>query len=842
MSDVTKLPSAASITDPAAKEILGVLLGDRGNPLDRAVTLRDLQNAGIANISFNPNANGKGRVTIVPSATDAPDLTIPPAITDFTVDGAYRQILLGWSKPNMRNLGYVEVWRWATDNIAAALVNNAGLIGQSSGNGYADVCGSGKTYYYWVRAVSDTAVVGPFNSGAGTIGKTAVDVEYMLEQLNGQITESQLWKGLGARIDLVDAGPAIAGSVNSRLKLIYDEVFGPDKTGSFVYFKNNDFKSVKNQSEASAELLNVLATGSTDGAGQSVTAMYEDIKRVHTALSRDPTDGVISLVEQVDTLAAVVDFGKDANGNPISASAYIQTKENALVENSINPALGLKASASTVTNIITSVGLKTDGSLVDPTKPSFTAQVTALNQSITDPASGGIAKSVQDVSARMNNLKNPDGSPSTVTLEQAMVAQVDVNGNLKGQYTVKLDVNGYVSGFGLASGPVVPGEGASKFYIRADRFVVGAPGSNATPFTVVTGGTNPGTYMDAAYIKDATITSAKVANLNADRLTAGMIQGRDIEGTGKIFGPEIYVGGTATYTYYTDSDGVSKKSGISGITNPNLSVTSTGILANATFFKISNPGYANQQVFTVSNGVVRLGTTKIATTISSEDGTSWSINNTGYAEFNNVKVRGDVLASSVTAGAIDGQTITGNTISGATISGATVNAGNLHATNIYTGSKFIDSDSGQQIFSNAASSQVWGGTGWLDSRGWAQYVLTSDLLKFYGPSYHSGAPINQRVRAPSSAVPLTFVISASAEVEHWMSAFYRINGGAWTWLATTIDQGSGAGSGSFTTTLTLSSSFNYIEFGAGPVDLAFSIYVGHYEIRNFCVSVTAVNV
>jgi hypothetical protein len=127
-----------------------------------------------------------------------------------------------------------------------------------------------------------------------------------------------------------------------------------------------------------------------------------------------------------------------------------------------------------------------------------------------------------------------------LSLEAQATATANSISGLSGQYTVKIDNGGYVSGFGLASTAAVNGTPASEFYVRADRFAVGYPGNTKViPFVVTSGetinGVNvpAGVYMDAAYIKNGTITNAKIgdgaidnakiANLSAAKINAGTI-------------------------------------------------------------------------------------------------------------------------------------------------------------------------------------------------------------------------------------------------------------------------------------------------------------------------------
>lgn len=117
-------------------------------------------------------------------------------------------------------------------------------------------------------------------------------------------------------------------------------------------------------------------------------------------------------------------------------------------------------------------------------------------------------------------------SGNTVAIQETSEVLTDVSGLLYAQYTVKLDANGKVAGFGLAN------DGAtSAFEILADKFVIAAASAGPTagcPFyhltvpTVIDGVTVPaGTYLQSAFIADATITNAKIGSIAADKILAG---------------------------------------------------------------------------------------------------------------------------------------------------------------------------------------------------------------------------------------------------------------------------------------------------------------------------------
>ena len=106
-------------------------------------------------------------------------------------------------------------------------------------------------------------------------------------------------------------------------------------------------------------------------------------------------------------------------------------------------------------------------------------------------------------------------------------------GGLRAQYNVKLDVNGYTVGYGLYN----EGPNANGFIIRTDKFVVGSAGTNVVPFEVI--GTT--TYIKSAMIQDASITSAKIGTLNAEKITGGFLS-MDRIAAGAITASKMAVG------------------------------------------------------------------------------------------------------------------------------------------------------------------------------------------------------------------------------------------------------------------------------------------------------------
>lgn len=129
-----------------------------------------------------------------------------------------------------------------------------------------------------------------------------------------------------------------------------------------------------------------------------------------------------------------------------------------------------------------------------------------------------------------------DGNTATVQAHAK-----SING-LEAQYTVKVDVNGKVAGYGLATTPK-NGTPESKFIVNADRFGIGAPGkADVFPFTVDTQQNRVGVngelvvngkaIIDRLNVGDIDGNKIRVNSIGASRIVAGSIDSREIRAGG----------------------------------------------------------------------------------------------------------------------------------------------------------------------------------------------------------------------------------------------------------------------------------------------------------------------
>ncbi len=168
MADLPKLPGIPSILPVKDPTIAAILrpIKESIEILGSAVSGAPLPTGQVITEGFNPSIGFLPRTDGYDPTTD---FTPPPTPTGFSIAAAFQNIILEWDVPSYRNHAYTEVWR-STVNV----LGTATLIGFAPGAVFADPVGTAKTFYYWIRFVSQANVIGAYNAATGTIGGTGL--------------------------------------------------------------------------------------------------------------------------------------------------------------------------------------------------------------------------------------------------------------------------------------------------------------------------------------------------------------------------------------------------------------------------------------------------------------------------------------------------------------------------------------------------------------------------------------------------------------------------------------------------------------------------------------------
>ena len=283
------------------KEALEIRLGQRGDPLDRAVTLRELQDANIVKVGNTAVGATDG---IKPPDEDPGDLTIPPAPTGLTANGAFTSIVLKWNNPSYGNHAFTEVWR-SQDNA----LGGAELVSTAGGQIYTEEVGYNQTYFYWVRFVSVANVPGPWNDTEGTSAATAVDVGAVLTTLNENLSNLPGYDTLTGLISAANAEGAEAARVIKSSSAPTTRADGSAIQPNDIWYDTDDGQvhtrnSSNNAWVAARDATLVTLFGSTSFTGSTLSGAMAtaqgDIVTVTNAQSATATN-VTNLTAKVDT-------------------------------------------------------------------------------------------------------------------------------------------------------------------------------------------------------------------------------------------------------------------------------------------------------------------------------------------------------------------------------------------------------------------------------------------------------------------------------------------------------------------------------------------------------------
>lgn len=665
----TKLPNipefdgtnAADVVG-AIKEALEVRVGRRGDALDAGVTFRDLEALGFVEQSETASTLGplSSRVNLksnfltgdTPTVYDpAKDLTTPPAPNDLRATAVFGTVLLSWSQSAFSNQSYWEVHRAFSNDLSSAV-----LIGTSNTQFFVDDVGEDRTVYYWVRTVSAAGIKSAWNSSFGTEVKTGIDPAKIIKAIEGEILESSLSRDLASRIT----------DTNDQVRINVKRITAEAQTRAAAILAEATARQAAITQEATTRQTADLSLAS------QITTVTASLGQLDAAIQQEATarangDSAEALLRE--TLATQMrgtyngtDVTQLTSGLVYSERVARSTADGALASRSdaleatvYNPTTGLPATRSLLINdyytkVATDQAIALSSSTLNSsfnnTLQGYVTNATLTSlyytASQTDQA---ISQSSSTLTATFNNTLS--GYATTAAVQQNYFAKADGQ-SLQGQYTVKIDLNGHVSGFGLAS-TLVNGTPSSAFIVRADKFAIVDPASTANSLTnspsadtvpfAVSGGA---VYIKSAFIQDASISSAKIGDLAANKITAGNINAAIGIRAGNIYGAHLYGGGTTT----VNPDGSFTAN------NPTFKVELGNVEIVSANFKIKTLATATSTFtpFQVVNGIVYMDTAFI------RDGTitTAQIQN---ASINNAQIV-SLSADKITTGTLDAGLIT----------------------------------------------------------------------------------------------------------------------------------------------------------------------------------------
>jgi predicted nucleic acid-binding Zn-ribbon protein len=318
--------------------------------------------------------------------------------------------------------------------------------------------------------------------------------------------------------------------------------------------------------------------GGISGNATAITNLTTRVTQTETDITSQASD-ITSLESDVTSLQT----NTSANATAISSldtrvtanetSITSQSSDITALQSNVSSLNGTVSGNSTaITNLGTRV-TSAEGTITSQSSDitSLQSSVTSLNTSVSGNATAisGIETRVTanegDITSQataLTSLTSTVGTNTTSITNQ----QTTING-IKAQYTVTIDNNDHISGFGLVS-DIIDGNPTSAFIVNADQFAIGGAGviTDEYPFVVYTTNTNvtkdgetytipAGAYIQDAFIQNAAIDSAQIrdaaitsAKIDDAAITSAKIENLSV-GTIKIANGAV----TNKYAAYTDT-------------------------------------------------------------------------------------------------------------------------------------------------------------------------------------------------------------------------------------------------------------------------------------------------
>ena len=416
--------------------------------------------------------------------------------------------------------GGVEVsWTYPTTNpwaVAHTLLFRSASSAFSSATQLSVVSGSkaldqtgpapgGGPWYYWIQIVSingtQGSVIGPASATPVTL------VSQLIEQLTGQIDSGVLANALKTRIDKITLNEqAIVDEVNARIAA------------------NTAYQTMLSQLQAGvANALTLVQTEVTQRTNGD-SALATQLNTVATANANNA-----SLI-QVETQARV-----DAD----SALAAQYTTLNSQVN---NPTTGLPATRASLANDYYTK-TQTDSAISSATLTlASTTQLNAALANYTTTAAlqqNYLAKTDVNSAVSGATFTAQTGFGSTLTsVQQTLQAHINTAGNriqnIGGRYTVVIDANGQVGGFGIYNDGTTVEAG-----FDVDKFWVGKTNSNRRKPFIISGGV---VYIDNAMINQLTADKIDTRGLTIRDASNNIIfgSGTGIGGGNRVVNSDLF--------------------------------------------------------------------------------------------------------------------------------------------------------------------------------------------------------------------------------------------------------------------------------------------------------------
>lgn len=442
-------------------------------------------------------------------------MTPPDAPASLTAVGDYRNVVLNWINPDSIDLDHINVYGAKANNL-----DSAKLIAEVASSTFTHAgLGDNETWFYWVRAVNKRGMLSPPNSGLGTEATTKDVVSFLKDKITSSELGKELLDDINSKVsyeeleqsqtDLKNEVSGTLDKVNDALKEVEDSNAAMIELRETVSEQNKIVVGALEAANAALDNASSLIAEEREARIEGDVANAKDIQAMKTKV-----DDNTAAVEEVRKTVAEVE----------RVSAEVTTNIEALAKTNID--LALRQDEDQNKQLFNNAKIATTQKVFANDLSAMATKVEAIEAEIAEDIKASIveestarAEADKAIAKKLNTLSAEVEGNSAVIQEQ-MQAIVDVDKKVSTAWTLKMETSTsggqkYVAGIALG----IDTTGLSQFLVQADRFglVNSVNGNITTPFVIENGIA----YMNGAYIKDGTITNAKVGDLQSTNFVSG---------------------------------------------------------------------------------------------------------------------------------------------------------------------------------------------------------------------------------------------------------------------------------------------------------------------------------
>ena len=294
------------------------------------------------------------------------------------------------------------------------------------------------------------------------------------------LERSPLWTELGQRIDLIDL--SIIDEQKARIDAVQAVADGlADEAEARLKFEDVTGSAIKSINETN-DTQATLITGLTTRVGDAETTIID---------LQTTTQGQATSLEKLttrvgDTESSITDLKTTTSDTATSLESLTtrvgdtEASISPLQTTTANQADSLELLGVSVGDLTTAISdektarANADNAMAKDVETQFAAVGESLSAIQTTaetaaPNVSALADVVEDVQTTLDE--------TTAAVETETKARIDANKDIYAKYSVKIDLNGYLTGFGLMS-TANDGETTSDFIVRSDRFSIVNPSGN----------------------------------------------------------------------------------------------------------------------------------------------------------------------------------------------------------------------------------------------------------------------------------------------------------------------------------------------------------------------------